>query len=28
VFITNDGRLKRLQEKLEVITLDDFVDGA
>jgi len=28
VLITNDERLKRLQEKLEVITLDDFVDGA
>jgi predicted nucleic acid-binding protein len=28
VFITNDGLLKRLQDKLEVITLDDFVDGA
>jgi predicted nucleic acid-binding protein len=24
-FITNDGRLKRLQNKLEVIVLDDFV---
>ena len=28
VFITNDGLLKRLQDKLEVIILDDFVDGA
>jgi len=27
-FITNDGLLKRLQDKLEVIILDDFVDGA
>ena len=26
VFITNDGLLKRLQDKLEVIVLDDFVD--
>ena len=28
VFITNDGLLKRLQDKLEVIVLDDFVDEA
>jgi predicted nucleic acid-binding protein len=28
VFITNDGLLKRLQDKLDVIVLDDFVDGA
>jgi hypothetical protein len=28
VFITNDGLLKRLKDKLEVIILDDFVDGA
>ena len=28
VFITNDGLLKRLQDKLEVIILDDFVDEA
>lgn len=27
VFITNDGLLKRLQDKLEVIVLDDFIDG-
>jgi len=27
-FITNDGLLKRLQDKLNVIVLDDFVDGA
>jgi predicted nucleic acid-binding protein len=26
VFITNDGLLKRLQNKLEVIILDDFID--
>lgn len=26
-FITNDGLLKRLQDKLEVILLDDFVQG-
>jgi len=28
VFITNDGLLKRLQNKLEVIALDDFIDEA
>jgi predicted nucleic acid-binding protein len=28
VYITNDGSLKRLQDKLDVIILDDFVDGA
>ena len=28
VFITNDGLLKRLQDKLEVIVLDDFIDEA
>jgi len=28
VFITNDDLMKRLQDKLEVIILDDFVDGA
>jgi predicted nucleic acid-binding protein len=28
VFITNDGLLKRLQDKLEVIILDDFIDEA
>jgi len=28
VFITHGGLLKRLQDKLEVIILDDFVDGA
>jgi predicted nucleic acid-binding protein len=28
VFITNDGLLKRLQDKLEVIILDECVDGA
>jgi predicted nucleic acid-binding protein len=28
VFITNDSLLKRLQDKLDVIVLDDFVDGA
>jgi predicted nucleic acid-binding protein len=28
VFITNDGLLRRLHDKLEVIILDDFVDGA
>lgn len=26
VFITNDGLLKRIQDKLEVLVLDDFVD--
>jgi predicted nucleic acid-binding protein len=26
VFITNDGLLKRLQDKLEVIIMDDFID--
>jgi predicted nucleic acid-binding protein len=26
VFITNDGLLKRLQDKLKVIILDDFID--
>ena len=28
VFITNDEQLKRLQDKLDVIVLDDFIDGA
>lgn len=28
VFITNGGRLKRPQDKFEVIVLDDFVQGA
>lgn len=28
VFITNDGLLKRLQDKLDVIVLDDFIDNA
>jgi predicted nucleic acid-binding protein len=28
VLITNDGLLKRLQDKLEVIVLDDFIDEA
>lgn len=28
MFITNDGLLKRLQEKLEVIVLDDYIDEA
>lgn len=28
VFITNDALLKRLQDKLEVIDLDDFIDEA
>ena len=28
VFVTNDGLLKRLQDKLEVLVLDDFIDEA
>lgn len=28
VFFTNDGLLKRLQNKLDVLVLDDFIDEA